>query len=269
MLNASFFAVVLSNKCENAPCWIFNGWHSFSQVYCLLNKLCMYIKISFVESMQKRCTPQCMWCWKKMQLYLCIFLFYLNIGLNGHILARCNLILMDLGESGPQDFSAVRKSVVFTVLGWQLHLLGMNINSPLSITVFRIFPLFCCPDVSHVISRWTEQQWFDMLSSWLGAPVWVGCDEAICVDAAEPLLSSSVVFSHSNEELLKQHTCACLGVCVCRAELSPLDLKYALGRGSNMCKKLWWHWKRVWPLNIFLQWGENSANFLLIRMREM
>lgn len=45
---------------------------------------------------------------KKKQLYLCIFLFYLTIGLNGHILARCNLILMDLGESGSQDFSAVR-----------------------------------------------------------------------------------------------------------------------------------------------------------------
>lgn len=51
-----------------------------------------------------------MWCLKKKkkQLYLCIFLFYLTIGLNGHILARCNLILMDLGESGSQDFSAVR-----------------------------------------------------------------------------------------------------------------------------------------------------------------
>lgn len=45
---------------------------------------------------------------KKKQLYLCIFLFYLTIGLNGHILARCNLILMRLGESGSQDFSAVR-----------------------------------------------------------------------------------------------------------------------------------------------------------------
>lgn len=61
--------------------------------------------------MQKKSTPQCMWCLKKKkkkQLYLCIFLFYLTIGLNGHILARCNLILMDLGESGSQDFSAVR-----------------------------------------------------------------------------------------------------------------------------------------------------------------
>lgn len=61
------------------------------------------------------------------------------------------------------------------------------------------------------------------------------------MDAVEPLLSCAMVFRHSNEGLLKQHTCVHLGVCVCRAELSLLDLKYALERGSNMCKKLRWH----------------------------
>lgn len=71
----------------------------------------MYIKISFVESTQKNLLHSACGAGKKKkkkQLYLCIFLFYLTIGLNGHILARCNLILMRLGESGSQDFSAVR-----------------------------------------------------------------------------------------------------------------------------------------------------------------
>lgn len=44
---------------------------------------------------------------KKMQLCLNIFLFYLNICLNSHILTKLNLISMDLGECGPQDFSTV------------------------------------------------------------------------------------------------------------------------------------------------------------------
>lgn len=54
---------------------------------------------------------------KKMQLYLNIFLFYLNICFNGHILTKCNLISMDLGESGPQVLRTVGQSIVFTVLG--------------------------------------------------------------------------------------------------------------------------------------------------------
>lgn len=126
--------------------------HSAKSTACSINYVCTLkynlLNLYKVDALCSACDAG-----KKMQLYLNVFLLYLNICLSGHILTKCNLISMDLGEPGPQDFSTVGQLIVFTVLGWQLHLLWMNINSPLSISMFRIFPLFHCPDVSHVISR--------------------------------------------------------------------------------------------------------------------
>lgn len=88
----------------------------------------------------------------------------------------------------------------------------MNINFPLSISVFRIFPLFRCPDVSRVISRWAEQQWFDMLGGWWGAPVWVGCEEAVRVAAAELFQLRGGVVEQWWRRAGTQHAFVCAGL---------------------------------------------------------
>lgn len=81
------------------------GIHSAKSTACSINYVCTLkyhlLNLHKIDAFCSACDAE------KMQLYLNIFVFYLNISLNGHILPKYNLISMVLGESGPQDFSTV------------------------------------------------------------------------------------------------------------------------------------------------------------------